>query len=130
MAYSAGCSPSYNQQPNPLSLQVLKNSGISIDGLRSKLWDVFGRMDAPKMDFVITVCETAAGEVGPFWPGQPVTAHWGFLGTCAGAGTDSEAFRPTMIALKRRLEILVSLPLIKLEKTKLQGSARDLADAH
>ena len=128
-AYSAGSSPSYNQQPDPLGLQVLKNSGIAIDGLRSKLWDVFGRMDAPRMDLVITVCDNAAAEVGPYWPGQPVTAHWGFLDACAGDKTDVEVFHQTMIALKRRLEILVSLPLVKLERTMLQGSARGLADA-
>ena len=129
-AYSAGSSPRYNQQPNPLGLQVLKNSGIATDGLRSKLWDVFGRMDAPHMDLVITVCDNAAGEVGPYWPGQPATVHWGFLKPSADDDTDMEAFRQTLISLKHRLEILISLPLAKLEKSMRQGRARDLVDAH
>lgn len=103
-AYSAGSSPNYNQRPHPLGLQVLKNSGIAIDGLRSKLWDVFGRTDAPRMDLVITVCDNAAGQVGPYWPGQPATAHWDFLGPSAGDGTDAQAICQTMMALKRRIE--------------------------
>jgi arsenate reductase (thioredoxin) len=129
-AYSAGSSPSYNQQPDPLGLQALKNSGIAIDGLRSKLWDVFGRMDAPRMDLVITVCDNVADELGPYWPGQPATAHWGFLGPCVGDGTNAEGVRQTLSALESRLEMLISLPSVRLEKTALQGHARELADAH
>ena len=129
-AYSAGSCPSFNQQPNPLGLQVLKNSGIAIDGLRSKLWDVFGRMDAPRMDLVITLCDNAAGELGPYWPGQPATVHWGFLGPCTGDDMNAEGFRQTLKALKSRLELLISLPSDRPEKTALQGRARDLADAH
>jgi len=120
-AYSAGSSPNYNQQPNPIGLQVLKNAGIAIDGLRSKLWDVFGGMDAPRMDLVITVCDNAAGKVGPYWPGQPAIAHWEFLGPCAGDSTDAEAFGQTMAELKRRIEALVSLPVVKVEKTMQTG---------
>lgn len=131
-AYSAGSHPNDNQQPNPLGLQVLKNSGISIDGLRSKTWDEFALSDAPHMDLVITVCDNAAGEVCPYWPGQPATAHWGYPDPSAGDGTDVqklEAFRQTMHALKRRLDILISLPPAKLEKTLLQSTARDLSKA-
>ena len=131
-AYSAGSHPNDNQQPNPLGLQVLKNSGISIDGLRSKTWDEFALSDAPHMDLVITVCDNAAGEVCPYWPGQPATAHWGYPDPSAGDGTDVqklEAFRQTMHALKRRLDILISLPPSKLEKTLLQSTARDLSKA-
>ena len=129
-AYSAGSSPRDNQQPNPLGLQVLQRAGISTEGLHSKSWDEFGTLDAPRMDLVITVCDNAAGEVCPYWPGQPATAHWGYPDPSAGDGTDAqklEAFRLTLHALKRRLELLVSLPTAKLEKTMLQTTARDLA---
>ena len=130
--YSAGSSPRDNQQPNPLGLQVLQHAGISIEGLRSKSWDEFGKADAPHMDLVITVCDNAAGEVCPYWPGQPATAHWGYPDPSAGDGNDTqklEAFRLTLLALKRRLEILTSLPIDKLEKTMLQRTARDLSQA-
>ena len=129
-AFSAGSSPRANQQPNPLGLQVLQNAGISVEGLYSKSWDEFGTMDAPKMDLVITVCDNAAGEVCPYWPGQPATAHWGYADPSAGDADDAhkiEAFRQTMLALKRRLELLVSLPVSKLEKSMLQTTAREMA---
>jgi arsenate reductase len=129
-AFSAGSSPRDNQQPNPLGLQVLQGAGMSIEGLHSKSWDEFGGADAPPMDLVITVCDNAAGEVCPHWPGQPATAHWGYPDPSAGEGTETEkleAFRQTLYALKRRMELLVSLPTEKLEKTMLQGTARDLA---
>jgi protein-tyrosine-phosphatase len=131
-AWSAGSSPRENQQPNPLGLQVLKSSGISIDGLRSKSWDEFAGADAPQMDLVITVCDNAAGEVCPYWPGQPATAHWGYPDPSDVQGTDAqrlEAFRQTLHAMKRRLDILLSLPREKLAKTLLQSTARDLAKA-
>ena len=129
-AWSAGSSPRENQQPNPLGLQVLKSAGISVEGLRSKCWDEFGKPDAPHMDLVITVCDNAAGEACPYWPGQPATAHWGYPDPSAGEGNDAqklEAFRQTLHALKRRLELLISLPAAKLEKTLLQSTARGLA---
>jgi protein-tyrosine-phosphatase len=84
------------------------------------------------MDLVITVCDNAAGEVCPYWPGQPATAHWGYPDPSAGDGNDAqklEAFRQTLHALKRRLDILTSLPIDKLEKTMLQRTARDLSQA-
>ena len=129
-AFSAGSSPRENPQPNPLGLQVLQGAGMSIEGLPSKSWDEFGGADAPPMDLVITVCDNAAGEVCPHWPGQPATAHWGYPDPSAGEGTETEkleAFRQTLYALKRRMELLVSLPTEKLEKTMLQGTARELA---
>jgi protein-tyrosine-phosphatase len=129
-AYSAGSSPRENQKPNPLGLQVLQSVGISIDGLRSKSWDEFASPDAPKMDLIITVCDNAAGEVCPIWPGHPATAHWGYPDPSEGNGTDAEkleAFLKTMYAMKRRLELLISLPKSKLEEGVLQGTARDLA---
>ena len=132
IGFSAGSSPRENQQPNPLGLQVLQQAGISIDGLYSKSWDEFGLPDAPHMDLVITVCDNAAGEVCPYWPGQPATAHWGYPDPSAGEGSDAQkldAFRLTLHALKRRLELLISLPADKLEKTLLQTSARELGKA-
>ena len=129
-AYSAGSSPRENQQPNPLGLQILQKAGISIEGLRSKSWDEFASADAPKMDLIITVCDNAAGEVCPIWPGHPATAHWGYPDPSEGDGSDAEklqAFRKTMHAMKRRLELLIGLPKDKLEKEVLQGTARDLA---
>ncbi len=129
-AFSAGSSPRDNQQPNPLGLQVLANAGISTAGLRSKSWDEFAQPAAPHMDLVITVCDNAAGEICPYWPGQPATAHWGYADPSAGDGSDAqklEAFRQTLHALRRRLELLISLPSAKLEKTLLQSTARDLA---
>ena len=129
-ALSAGSSPRENQQPNPLGLQVLQNAGISTEGLQSKSWDEFGAPGATPLDLVITVCDNAADEVCPYWPGQPATAHWGYPDPSAGDGTDAqklEAFRQTLHALKRRLELLVSLPTEKLEKTLLQGTAREPA---
>lgn len=128
--HSAGSSPRENQQPNPLGLQVLKSAGISTAGLRSKSWDEFGAPGATPMDLVITVCDNAAGEVCPYWPGQPATAHWGYADPSAGDGSEAqklEAFRQTLHLIKRRLELLVSLPPEKLEKTLLQNSARALA---
>lgn len=129
-AFSAGSSPRENQQPNPLGLQVLQHAGISTEGLRSKSWDEFARPDAPHMDLVITVCDNAAGEVCPYWPGQPANAHWGFADPSEGDGSEEqklEAFRQTLLALHRRLTLLVSLPPEKLERSLLQASARDLA---
>lgn len=128
-AYSAGSSPRDNQQPNPLGLQVLQKAGISTEGLRSKSWDEFATPDAPQMDLIITVCDNAAGEVCPIWPGHPATAHWGYADPSEGDGMDEqklEAFRQTLHAMKRRLELLVSLPEDKLAKAVLQTTARQL----
>jgi arsenate reductase (thioredoxin) len=110
-AYSAGSSPRPNQQPNPLGLQVLREAGIPTEGLRSKSWDEFAAPGAPEMDLVITVCDDAAGEQCPYWPGHPATAHWGYADPSAVPGTDAQrldAFRQTLIALRGRLELLVA----------------------
>jgi len=126
-AYSAGSSPRENQQPNPLGLQVLDAAGIATQGLHSKNWDVFAEPDAPHMDLIITVCDNAAGEVCPFWPGHPATAHWGYPDPSEGDVPDEdkrEAFRKTLQAIKRRLELLCSLPDAKLQQAVLQTSAR------
>lgn len=129
-AYSAGSSPRENQQPNPMALQVLNTAGISTAGLTSKSWDEFGAPDAPHMHLVITVCDNAAGEVCPYWPGQPATAHWGYPDPSEMQGTDEqrlEAFRHTLHAIRRRLDLLVNLPLASVDKLMLQKQARDLA---
>jgi arsenate reductase len=128
--FSAGSSPRENQQPNPLGLQVLQGAGISTAGLRSKSWDEFGQADAPHMDLVITVCDNAAGEVCPYWPGQPATAHWGYADPSAVAGSDAdrlEAFRQTLHAIRRRLELLVNLPPAALDRLALETHARSLS---
>lgn len=129
-AYSAGSSPKDNQQPNPMALATLEKAGISTEGLTSKSWDVFAQPNAPHMDLIITVCDNAAGEVCPFWPGQPATAHWGYADPSAGEGSDAEkleAFKQTMHQIRRRLDIFISLPLSDLSKMALETTARDVA---
>ena len=129
-AWSAGSSPRDNQQPNPFSLQALEKVGIPTEGLRSKSWDEFGQPDAPHMDLVITVCDNAANETCPYWPGQPATAHWGYPDPSLVEGTDAqklEAFLNTLHHMKRRMELLVSLPQASVSKLMLQDAARGLA---
>ena len=129
-AFSAGSSPRDNQKPNPLAIATLDKAGISTQGLSSKSWDVFALPDAPHMDLVITVCDNAAGEVCPYWPGQPATAHWGYPDPSEAAGGEEEkleAFKQTMHQIGRRLDLFVSLPLASLSKMALENSARDLA---
>lgn len=129
-AYSAGSSPRENQQPNPLGIEVLKSAGIDTSYLSSKNWDEFAKPDAPHMDLVITVCDNAAGEVCPYWPGQPATAHWGYPDPSEVKGSEEErlaAFRNTLYMIQKRLQLLLDLPADKLEKTLLQHSARELS---
>ena len=129
-AYSAGSSPRAHQQPHPLALETLRNAGVAIDGLHSKSWDVFAAADAPHMDLVITVCDNAAGEVCPYWPGQPATAHWGYADPSAGDGSDDEkraAFAQTLHQIRRRLELFTNLPSASLGKLSIQNEARRLA---
>jgi protein-tyrosine-phosphatase len=129
-AFSAGSSPAENQTPNPLAIATLQKAGISTAGLTSKSWDVFAAPDAPHMDLVITVCDNAAGEVCPYWPGQPATAHWGYADPSATVGTDDQklvAFVQTLHQIKHRLDIFVSLPVSSLSKMVLENTARDLA---
>ncbi|MEA3394342.1 MAG: arsenate reductase ArsC [Pseudomonadota bacterium] len=131
-AFSAGSSPRDQQQPNPLALQVLESAGITTEGLRSKSWDEFAMPDAPQMDLIITVCDNAAGEVCPIWPGHPATAHWGYADPSEVQGTDAqrlEAFRQTLLAIRRRLDLLVNLPPEKLAKQLIQTTARNLSKA-
>jgi len=131
--FSAGSSPRDNQRPNPMALAVLQQAGIATEGLSSKSWDVFATPGAPHMDLVITVCDNAAGEVCPYWPGQPATAHWGYADPSALDGTDAqrrEAFRQTLHAIHHRLALLVNLPSDSVDRLVLQTTARQLADHH
>ena len=134
-AYSAGSHPSGTV--NPFALQLLEKNRLPTAGLRSKGWEEFAAPDAPPLDFVFTVCDQAAGEVCPVWPGQPMTAHWGIEDPAAVQGTDEEkrkAFFKAYNQLHHRLSIFVSLPLEKLDrlglKTKLDeiGRLRDKAE--
>jgi arsenate reductase (thioredoxin) len=129
-AFSAGSSPRENQKPNPLALEALKLAGISTQGLRSKSWDEFAAPGAPHMDLVITVCDNAVGEVCPIWPGAPATAHWSYADPSEVQGNEQqrlEAFRQTLLALHRRLELFTCLPADSLNKLTLQNEARKLA---
>jgi len=129
-AFSAGSSPRENQKPNPMAITTLEKAGIQTEGLTSKSWDVFAAPDAPIMDLVITVCDNAAGEVCPYWAGQPATAHWGYSDPSETIGTDEqklEAFKQTLHLIKRRLDIFTSLPLTSLNKLALEKTARELA---
>ena len=130
VAYSAGSSPRDQQEPNPLSLETLRQAGNAVRGLHSKSWDVYAAPDAPRMDLVITVCDNAAGEVCPYWPGQPATAHWGFADPSAGDGNEQEkreAFKQTLHQIRRRLDLFVNLPWGSLSQLSLQQAVRQLA---
>lgn len=126
-AFSAGSHP--KGAVHPLALQELISRRIPTDGLRSKSWEEFASPGAPEMDFVFTVCDQAAGEVCPVWPGQPVTAHWGMPDPAAVEGSDeamARAFRDTAVALKRRLELMLALPIHSLDSMALQKQVKDI----
>jgi protein-tyrosine-phosphatase/N-acetylglutamate synthase-like GNAT family acetyltransferase len=126
-AYSAGSHP--KGAVNPFALHLLERAHVSTAGLRSKSWDEFTRPGSPLLDFVFTVCDQAAGEACPYWPGQPVTAHWGMPDPAAVEGTDAEkrhAFEETLRVLRRRIELFASLPLSKLDRLALQKSVSDI----
>jgi arsenate reductase (thioredoxin) len=126
-AYSAGSQP--KGIVHPLALQVLADARVPNDGFRSKSWDEFAGPDAPKMDFVFTVCDHAAGEVCPVWPGQPMTAHWGVPDPAAVEGSDEakrKAFSDVCHLLLNRIRIFTSLPLDKLDRLSLQAKLRDI----
>ena len=128
-AYSAGSSPRENQQPNPLGLQVLQKAGITTEGLRSKSWDEFVAPGAPVFDFIFTVCDNAAGEACPFWPGKPVSAHWGVPDPAAVEGSEEQrlkAFKDAALILRRRIELFLSLPLQRLDAMSLQRELRNI----
>jgi len=120
-AYSAGSHPSGS--PRPEALAQIASAGLSTDGLRSKSWDEFAVPDAPVMNFVFTVCDNAANEACPYWPGQPMTAHWGVSDPAAVRGTPNEidrAFRDAFVILDRRIGLFLSLPLATLGQMAIQ----------
>lgn len=128
--FSAGSSPRENHQPNPIGLETLRDAGISTAGLRSKDWNEFALPQAPQMDLIITVCDNAASEVCPYWPGKPASAHWGYADPSEGDANDADkaiAFKQTLHAIHRRLALLVNLPEAKLDPMVLEQTAKDLS---
>jgi protein-tyrosine-phosphatase len=121
VGYSAGSTP--GTSVSPFARELALEMGYDESKLRSKSWDEYGLSDAPQMDFIITVCDNAAGEQCPFWPGKPSTAHWGFPDPSQVQGTDIEkkaAFVNVMKGLKRRIDLLASMPLDKLDSISLK----------
>jgi arsenate reductase len=126
-AFSAGSHPAGTV--NPLALELLRANRMPVDGLRSKNWEEFAQPDAPPLDFVLTVCDNAAGEVCPVWPGQPVTAHWGVPDPAAVEGSDDarrKAFSEACHVLLARIRLFTSLPMAKLDRLSLQRKLREI----
>lgn len=125
--YSAGSMP--KGEVHPIALATLEKLELPTTGYRSKSWDEFTLPDAPLLDFIITVCDNAAGETCPVWPGQPVTAHWGVPDPAAVEGSEVEkhlAFADTARVFRRRIELFLSLPLRSLDSMSLQNQVRDI----
>jgi arsenate reductase (thioredoxin) len=126
-AYSAGSHPAGAVQP--LALATLSKLHIPAEGYRSKDWSEFALPDAPTLDFVFTVCDKAAGEICPVWPGQPMTAHWGVADPAAVEGSEAQqgkAYWDTALVLKRRIELMLALPLHTLDKLAIQREIKDI----
>jgi len=126
-AYSAGSHPT--GRPRPEALRQLESAGIDTAGLRSKSWDEFSGPGAPHLDFVFTVCDNAAREHCPYWPGQPMTAHWGIADPAAVKGTSEEiarAFRDAFIVLDRRIGLFTSLPLGTLQEIAIKQRIEEI----
>jgi arsenate reductase len=121
-AYSAGSHPT--GKVNPFAVEQVQALGYPVEGLRSTSWDEFALPDAPEMNFVVTVCDKAAGEMCPLWPGQPVTAHWGFPDPAAVEGTDEQkraAFAQTLRQIRTRVQLFLSLPLETLDRMAIEN---------
>lgn len=126
-AYSAGSHP--KGEVHPMAIDLLKRANHDVSGLRSKSWDEFAVPGAPQMDFVFTVCDSAAAETCPVWPGQPMTAHWGVPDPAAVEGTNTEkalAFADTYRTLNNRISIFVNLPIASLDRLALQKRISDI----
>lgn len=126
-AYSAGSHPP--GQVNPLVLEILEKSGISVSGLRSKSWDEVAGSAAPALEFVFTVCDKAAGEVCPVWPGQPVTGHWGVADPSLVCGTRQQRMQTvqdTLRILERRIDLFMSLPISSLDRMSLRKRLQEI----
>jgi len=129
-AYSAGSHPTGTVRPE--ALRQLERAHVATQGLRSKAWDEFSQPGAPRLDFVFTVCDNAAKEVCPIWPGQPMTAHWGIADPAAVQGAESEvarAFREAFFILDRRINLLLSLPLASLDKLAIKREIDNIGRA-
>lgn len=127
-AFSAGSHPT--GQVNPFALERLELEGITLPNARSKSWDEFARLDAPALDFVITVCDNAANEVCPVWPGQPMTAHWGVFDPAAVDEHEKRlAFAKAFAILERRISLFTNLPIANLERMSLQRQIQDIGKA-
>jgi protein-tyrosine-phosphatase len=129
-AFSAGSHPSGTV--NPLAIELLAKNHLPTEGLRSKSWDEFAQPDAPKLDFVFTVCDNAANEVCPVWPGQPMTAHWGVPDPAAVEGSDDvkrKAFFVAFNQLSNRIALFANLPIDKLDRIKLQKALQDIGNS-
>lgn len=127
MAFSAGSQP--KGVVNPMAIKVLESSGYATAGLASKSWNVYAAPDAPRMDFVFTVCDNAAGEACPLWPGQPITAHWGIEDPAAAEGSDLDRERAFVTAfkyLKNRIDAFTALPFDKLSAMTLTARVREI----
>ena len=128
-AWSAGSFP--KGEVNPHALALTRRLGFADEAFRSKSWDEFARPGAPPLDFVITVCDNAAGEVCPVWPGQPMTAHWGIPDPAAAVGTDAEvgvAFAEACRQLRNRIELMLNLPMASLDRMSLQRQLREIGE--
>jgi len=126
-AFSAGSQP--KGQVNPHTIALLQGLGYDTSGMRSKSWQEFARPDAPKLDFVFTVCDNAAGEACPVWPGKPATAHWGIPDPAEAQGSPAEialAFKDAYGMLARRIELFLALPIASLEALTLQARLREI----
>lgn len=126
-AFSAGSHP--KSAPNPFALEQVEKLGFNRTDFKSKSWDDFAKADAPVMDIIITVCDDAAGEVCPVWPGHPATAHWGFADPSRTEGDDHakrHAFEQTLIAIQHRIELLINLPQDKLEHLSLPHTLKQI----
>src|SRR6186713_1871886 len=126
-AHSAGSFPT--GRVNPFSIETLDHMGLSTTGLRSKSWDEFAKPGAPPIDFIFTVCDNAAGETCPIWPGKPVTAHWGVPDPASVEGSDAQkraAFSDAAITLRRRIELFLALPLDELDNGSIQTRLREI----
>jgi len=127
IAHSAGSKPA--GRVNPFALELLRQQGLVTNGLRSKSWDEFAAPSAPEIDFIFTVCDNAAGEACPVWPGKPATAHWGIPDPAAVEGDDAvkrAAFRKAYEQLARRIQLFMSLPIDKLDKLTLKEKLAEI----
>jgi arsenate reductase len=127
IGYSAGSKP--KKFVHPIALKLAREMGYPLELLRSKTWDEFGRDDAPHMDFIITVCDSAAGEECPYWLGHPTTAHWGFSDPAAVIGSEQEiwdAFRKGEMGLRNRIELLLDLPMDKLDHLQIKDELHSI----